>query len=202
MVLAINRGTHLLQQLLENLLMLSRATDGRLAMDCAPLQLREVLTEIEPVLRSVLGARKQRLQVVERRPLPAVVADRHHIGRVVINLLANAAKFGNIRTTIQVLLTSRDGHIRVVVQNRGPGISDGTLPYLFEPYYQVPSPEANQGVGLGLAIARMIVTAHGGRIGADNWQDRGARVWFELPLAAEAVRPDATCRGAGAFGTS
>ncbi len=184
MVVSIRRATGWLEQLVENLLVLTAAPEGDLPMHQEALDLRDVIAEIQPAVLPVLGARGQTLQVVEPWPLPPVVGDRQQLGRVCINLIANAAKFADAGTTIKVVLTRCDDYARVAVQDRGPGIPDQSLPYLFEAFYQAPSPAAQQGVGLGLAIVQTIVAAHGGRVGASNRRGGGARVWFELPLAA------------------
>jgi signal transduction histidine kinase len=191
MAAMVHRSTRWLQQLVENLHCDTASAQGQMPLRPSPLDPREVLGEIEPLVRPGLAAKTQELAMVASEPLPRVLADRQQIGQVFVNLLANASKFAGRGTRIQVTLTCRGEYLRAAVEDRGPGLPEADLERLFAPYYQAPPPAevAPHGVGLGLAIVHALVMAHGGRVGAENRRRGGARVWFELPVPpAERVR--------------
>jgi signal transduction histidine kinase len=188
MVATIHRSTCWLQQLMEQLHDGGTAADGSATRQPIPLDLREVLEEVEPLVRAGLAAKGQQLAVIAPASLPCVVADRQQFGQVWVNLLVNASKFADPATRLEVRLTCEGDALRAAVADRGPGFPDGCAAQLFEPYYQAATPVAasQRGVGLGLAIVQAIVQAHGGRVGAENRRGGGARVWFELPVPPEA----------------
>src|SRR4051812_33622720 len=171
------RSTRWLQQLMERL-----ASDGMWADDLAaaprhPLDLRAVLLEVEPLVHPQLAAKAQQLVLPPETPLPPIVGTPQQLGQVWINLLLNASKFADEHTRIQVSLTCMDDRLRAAVEDRGPGFPEGCAERLFEPYYQAstPVPAQQRGVGLGLAIVQQIISAYGGRVGAENRRGGGAR---------------------------
>lgn len=105
-------------------------------------------------------------------------ADARLLGRVFSNLLGNAVEALAGRNG-QILLTARrdPGHVRITVEDSGPGVVPENLARLFDPYFSAKS----GGTGLGLAIAKKIVEEHGGRITAENRSEGGFRVTFDLP---------------------
>ncbi len=185
MALTIQRGTHRFQELTENLYRLSTLQGGRLMVNRVPVDLRELVDECAETVALVLAAKAQRWAIQQPRPLPLVLADRHLIDRVCMNLLVNASKFAPSGSLIEGVLTQVGEAVRVAVQDRGPGLPPGDIARLFDPFHQAANAPPSEGVGLGLAIVRALVQAHGGRIGAENRRGGGARVWFELPVVRE-----------------
>ena len=114
--------------------------------------------------------------------LPPVVADRDRIKQVLLNLVLNAlqAMPGGGTLTLEAGLSG--GGVTLAVMDTGSGIPSEVLPRLFEPYVTTKV----KGLGLGLAIARRIVEAHGGRIEAENRPEGGSRFRVTLPLAPAA----------------
>ena len=112
-------------------------------------------------------------------------ADARLITRVISNLIGNAIDALGERGG-EVILTARRQDLRLVlsVEDDGPGVDPAILPQLFDPYFSAKS----GGTGLGLAIAKKIVEEHGGAISAENREERGLRVNFELPVEAPAAR--------------
>jgi len=180
LVATLHRSTVWLHQLVENLHglgTLGREVDGR---ERTPVDLRAVVHETEQLLGSLLAGKDQHLEVVAPAALPPVPAVRQQLGQVCLNLLGNANKFAPPGTPLRVVLSGTEAGVRVAVEDRGPGIPAGAAARLFEPFYQAaatPAP-AQPGVGLGLTIVQEIVEAHGGRVGAENRQGGGSRVWF------------------------
>jgi two-component system phosphate regulon sensor histidine kinase PhoR len=127
--------------------------------------------------------------------LPEVQLDRRRIEQVLYNLLENALKHtpssgAEILVRIQ---PSEYGSVRVSVEDNGSGIAPRDLPHIFERFYRGDKARGSaagggqtsaHSTGLGLSIVKRIVASHGGDVGADSIQGRGARVWFRLPAAA------------------
>jgi signal transduction histidine kinase len=116
-----------------------------------------------------------------------VAADRRRIRQVLVNMIANASKYSPPGKPITVNITAADGAVRVTVADRGPGIPPESRARLFEPYYRTEDAVQTDtsGLGLGLEIVKLIIDAHGGRVGADNRPAGGACVWFELAALAD-----------------
>jgi two-component system sensor histidine kinase KdpD len=185
MVAGIHGRALWLQGLVENLLAAATLQEGRLHLHIQPTSLMEVVTEVQQVVQPLLNRRGQRLRVRARGRLPEVPADSRRIGQVLVNLVLNASKFSPDGTEIAVALAGRAGGVQVSVLDCGPGLPDGLAERLFEPFYRAPTTERQEGIGLGLAIVKSIVERHGGRTGAENRPDGGARFWFELPGGAD-----------------
>jgi signal transduction histidine kinase len=115
------------------------------------------------------------------------------IARVLANLLDNAIRHTPPGGEVLVELTDFDGWVQVSVQDNGEGIPADQLPYVFDRFYRGEQSRSDGGVGLGLAIAKQLVEAHGGRIWAESAPQRGTRVRFTL--ASGRNRAPAPARG-------
>lgn len=130
------------------------------------------------------GPRKLRVEV--SADAPQIDADPALLRRVLDNLLDNAAKFSDPDTSITIAASrAADGGLRLIVQDRGIGIDGSELERIFEPFYRTDRSRARAtgGVGLGLALARRIVEAHGGSIRAESDQEQGTRFCVHVPAA-------------------
>jgi len=103
------------------------------------------------------------------------------VEQVLVNLLDNAVKYTPTNSPIRILATATDEAVTVEVADHGPGLPVGEEEKVFEKFYQG-EPTAGRGAGLGLAICRGIVRAHGGRIWAQNLPEGGVAFLFTLPL--------------------
>src|SRR5205823_314007 len=121
-------------------------------------------------------------QIIAHTPDEQVVvsADRDRVLQVLGNLIGNSLKHAR-GAPIEITVERRDSEALIAVQDRGPGITPGELPHVFDRYWKGRAKKG--GAGLGLAIAKGIVSAHGGRIAVDSTQGGGARFFFTLPLA-------------------
>ena len=122
--------------------------------------------------------------------LPAVSLDYVEIDQVLSNLVENATRYAPAGSEISVSAQRANGEVRVAVEDRGPGVPPSAVPHLFDPFYRVadgtPRPA---GLGLGLAVAKGLVEAHGGRIWVENRPGGGARFTFSLPLGDAVESP-------------
>jgi two-component system sensor histidine kinase KdpD len=115
--------------------------------------------------------------------LPPVPLDYVEIDQVLSNLIENAAKYAPPGTAIRVRARRSDREVRVEVADQGPGIAASAVPRLFDPSYRINQGQPlAKGLGLGLAVARGLVEAHGGRIWVEGPPGWGATFTFALPL--------------------
>ena len=127
----------------------------------------------------------------ESDTLPPVPMDLLQIDQVVSNLLENAIKYRGNATPVEVSAGARDGWVEVTVADHGPGIPPEERERVFEEFYRRDTAGGQGGVGLGLAIARAIVGAHGGSMWVADTPGGGATVGFRLPVDLPAVAIDA-----------
>jgi two-component system sensor histidine kinase KdpD len=111
-----------------------------------------------------------------------VCVDAVLIEQVLINLLENACKYTPAGTPIDIAAELSTHMLKVTVADRGPGIPAGEEEKLFDKFYRLHREGSQSGAGLGLAICKAIVMAHGGVIGAANRQGGGAQFFFLLPI--------------------
>ena len=149
------------------------------------LDLREVIDEVLGLMGNDFRLAKISVQVNLDEPLPATQADRIQVEQVLLNLMRNGLEAMQHAESEPHLLTleakAREGYLEIAVGDTGPGIPDGSAHELFDTFYTT-KPE---GMGMGLAICRTIVEAHGGRIRAQPNTDRGATFTFTLPILGE-----------------
>ncbi len=167
-----------LNRLVQNLLQMTRLESGA-------LQLRRDWHPLEEVVGAALGRLAKGLagrKVTVSLPpdLPLVAIDDVLIEQVLINLLDNAIKYTPPASTIRILATATSDKVTVEVADHGPGLPPGDEDRIFEKFYRV-VPGSRHGDGLGLAICRGIVEAHGGRIWAQNLPEGGVAFLFTLP---------------------
>jgi signal transduction histidine kinase len=173
--------TDRLARLADNLLVLARADEGRVALHRAPVLVGALLDEVAG--RFAPRAREAGRTIEVDAPADLlVVADAHRVEQAVGNLVANALEHG--RGAIRLEARGPDGRVELHVVDEGPGFPPAFLPRAFERFSRADEARSGEGAGLGLAIAETIAAAHGGRAGAANREGAGADVWLSLPLGA------------------
>jgi signal transduction histidine kinase len=185
-----------MDRLIGDLLDLARLQEGRLAVERAEHDPRELAREAVEQLRPLADEKGLELSLAEGDGAPPVSCDRDRVLQVLGNLVGNAIK-ATEAGFVRVGVVPRENAVEFQVADSGPGIAEEELPQMFERYRRASSaPYA--GTGLGLAIARGLVAAHGGRIWAESRVGEGSRFCFTLPLArpgtqisAREARPDA-----------
>jgi signal transduction histidine kinase len=111
-----------------------------------------------------------------------VYMDRNKILRVLTNLTHNAIKYSEKGSEVELRLDTSNGHIIVEIEDHGKGIPEEDIPLIFEKFYQSKATRGHSGIGLGLAISKSIVEAHGGRIYAKSSIGKGSIFSFTLPV--------------------
>lgn len=182
----IGRNTRRLELLVEDLLTLSKAESGQLALERTEVDLRTVASEAYEMLEEVLRVRTLTVEVVLPREPVLVRGDVRALERVVTNLMGNAIKFtpDHGRVSLSVRQTEREAAL--VVCDTGMGIPPEAQQHLFTRFYRAPAAtkEAIQGTGLGLSIVHSIVTHHGGTVVVDSSPGTGTEVTVLLPRLA------------------
>jgi signal transduction histidine kinase len=120
-----------------------------------------------------------------------VYADETLIGRILFNLLTNAAKYSPAQTEIRIELDQQNGWLVLRVIDQGVGISEADLPHIFEPLYRTESALGQPGTGLGLAIVQDCVRRHRGRISVQSKVGRGTTFTVEVPYRSGSSALDA-----------
>jgi two-component system sensor histidine kinase KdpD len=146
-----------------------------------PASIQSVIDSAVEQSKVVLGQR--RLEVRVALSLPAVQADSARIAEVLKQLLENAAKYSPAESPITVTAEVRDGQLVTSVSDQGPGIDDFEQALIFDKFYRGRDQRYRvQGTGMGLAIAKAIVEAHGGTLGVTSQLGHGSVFHFALPL--------------------
>jgi two-component system sensor kinase FixL len=159
-------------------------------MQLGPVDLNEVVCEVLALIHSDLIQRRVTVDTTGLSPeLPKVFADRVQIQQVLLNLLLNACDAilpdELDRQVTLATAAGTDGTVELSLADRGTGIPPGEMQHIFEPFYT----SKPDGLGLGLSICRSIVTAHEGRLWADNNVDGGATFHLRLPVLDASAEP-------------
>ena len=191
------RADHL-RDLINNLLDATRIEAGTLAVHPKPADAAALAREARNDFLRRFPARRVETDVPEN--LPPIQADARRVAQVFSNLLSNAAKYSPEDSPIAISAESKDGfYVSFAVSDEGRGLTESQLPRVFEKFWRVDeSADARKvaGDGLGLAICKGIVEAHGGRIWAESADGRGSRFAFTIPASAveASAAPAATAR--------
>ncbi len=179
--------------LVNNLLDMARLESGAIALAREWTPLEEIVGSVLVRLREPLAAHP--VTVALPPELPLLNVDSVLVGQLLANLLENAAKYTPSGAPIEIAAQILPGRVAVEVADRGPGIPEGEEEKLFDKFYRLQREAAQSGVGLGLAICKAIVAAHGGTIRAANRSGGGAVFRFELPAGEPPrVEPEAEVR--------
>jgi PAS domain S-box-containing protein len=178
----INNSSKQLAKRLDELLDLARFSKGTFKIKKQKTDIyafvKEMLVRFEPVLNLY----KQHLLPDVDPGIPEINLDQSRIEQVIINLLSNAGKYSLENGIINLKISLQDDSLLVEVKDHGVGISAEEIKNLFQPYYRA-SPESKvPGIGLGLAVSRLIVESHGGKIWVTSQPGQGSTFSFSLPV--------------------
>lgn len=182
LITIMQQGMDRLLQMISELLEISRLESGMTDLKIEPFEINEVvsgfISEIQPYAEKK-GAR------IDVSYLPGgcnVLMDRNKILRVLTNLTQNAIKYSDEGSVVELRLSREDSRIVIDIEDHGKGVPEEDLSLIFEKFYQSKTTRGHSGIGLGLAISKSIVDAHGGWIYAKSIVGQGSTFSFTLPL--------------------
>ena len=161
-------------------LLMARIHSGDLQLAFVPTALAEVVEAARASLGAVLASHPITLDLPAE--LPEVALDGKLMERVFVSLLGNVAKHTPASTPLRVAARANGANVEAIVEDQGPGLPAGREDQVFESFERGEGTPGRKGAGLGLAISRAIVEAHGGSIHAERCEGRGARFVVTLPL--------------------
>jgi PAS domain S-box-containing protein len=178
----IEREANRLQELIDHLLDLSRLEAGMLPISLELHSLHEILEDSLPQFHSLTSGQTITLHLPDN--LPWVNVDAKRIAQVLVNLVRNASTYAPQGTEINISVCERGGFLQINVNDQGPGFSSAEHKRVFKAFQRGLNVEQSsaQGAGLGLAICKGLVEAHGGRIWIKKKNTPGATISFTIPL--------------------
>jgi len=159
---------------------------GKLELDLKPLDLGQLLQSLVEETQALARQDSIVIHLKLSEPLPEAYADAVRIRQVMLNLLNNAFKYASAGGVVTIKATAKASSVTVEVQDLGPGIAEEDQEQIFEPGYQkIPSGKRSGGLGIGLALCKLLVELHGGKIWVRSRTGKGASFFFTLPLLKE-----------------
>ena len=177
----INGECERLAYLVEDLLELSRSRAGELRVASESFPLRECVEEVVDRLRTMADQRSVGLDVSWSGNGALVMGDRNRVRQIFANIVTNGITHAPPQTAVHVHGDTSGGTLAVSVEDRGRGIAEDDLPRIFDEFFQASDRPESGGAGLGLAIARELVEAHGGRIDVRSALGQGTCFTVSLP---------------------
>lgn len=192
---SVNDSAERMLGLINDILDLSKLESGNITLDVQDVDLHLVVDMITRDFRMQFKKKEATIDVDLPKNLPTVKIDINRIGQVLMNLLSNALKFipkgGNVKVWVSEeqqhnpVTNDEDRFLRVSVRDNGMGIPAEELPFIFDRYKQASTAKKTKvkGTGLGLAVCKLIVEAHGGNIFAESEVGKHTTFHFRLPLS-------------------
>ena len=181
----IERNARAQQQLIEDLLDVSRIITGKLRLDVRPVAPASFIDAAVESVRPAADAKEIQLEILSDPNIGSISGDAGRLQQVVWNLLSNAIKFTPRGGRAELKLQRTSSHVEISVSDSGQGIRKDFLPYVFERFRQadMKTTRAHGGLGLGLAIVRQLVELHGGTVGVmSEGEGKGATFIVKLPV--------------------
>lgn len=173
----IDEETDRLAQLIENMLESARLQSKTIQFKFQPLRLDALIRDTALRVR----VHQPNLEIIlDFEDMPPIHGDSVRLSQVFENLFVNAVKYAP-GSPVTIHMERGKNTIRVMFTDRGPGISEGYLPFIFERFYRVPG-QSITGTGLGLYICKQIILAHHGKIWAESVMNQGTTFFIELPI--------------------
>ncbi|MHB2016279.1 MAG: ATP-binding protein [Candidatus Xenobia bacterium] len=181
----INDEAQRLENLIKDLLDISMIEARQVQMRFKKTDIMKMAGDIAAVLEPYAQKSEVKLELdVHNKDIPQVVADEDRLRQVIINLVDNAIKYSPQRSSVRIQLSKNDRDVMLSVIDKGAGIPESELENIFERFYRVEKGRSSKysGRGLGLAIAKHIVEAHGGFIRVTSQVGKGSNFTINLPL--------------------
>ncbi len=188
LVMSLERGTHRLTRLIDNLLESVRIESGQLAIRRQSLTLAELIEDARALLGTLFSLRKQELVVDIPDDLPEIEGDGPRLTQVFVNLLANANKYAPENSIVRVGAQTVVDKVVAWVEDEGSGVPEASQGSIFDRFSRGKADEPEPGgLGLGLWIVKSIVERHGGTVSAERTTEGRTRFSIALPHSSEAV---------------
>jgi signal transduction histidine kinase len=179
---AMTRAAQQMNHLISDLLDTVRLQAGRLSLALEDLLVDEIVRQAADAFRPIAARRRIRLETVAPDTVTIVHADPVRVSQIVGNLMGNAIKFTPVEGSVTLRAAPNGALVIFQVADSGPGIPPAQIEHLFEKFWQARQSD-HRGVGLGLAIAKGLVEAHGGTISVESTVGAGSTFSFTLPAA-------------------
>jgi signal transduction histidine kinase len=177
----VKRNVDRMATLVDDLIDSARIESGKLQLNLARHDFADIIAQAVDLLRPIADQKMVHLERTCRDTDYVVECDRDRMLQVLSNLAGNALKFTPAAGRVRIDATCSADSLVVAVRDDGPGIAADQLPYIFEKYWQGNRAGAAKGLGLGLAIAKEILVAHGGRIWVESQLGEGSHFFFSIP---------------------
>ena len=180
----IRESTDLMHRIIQDLLDVASLDAGRLSLDRHIQRVEPILERAVEVFRPLADENGIALDLeLGSRPVPEVSVDAERVLQVLSNLIGNACKFTPRGGEVRLSAAARDGVAMISVSDTGSGIEPEHLTRVFDRFWHTTGRPAVRSTGLGLAIAKGIVEAHGGRIWVESTRGAGSKFFFTVPVA-------------------
>ncbi|MFL5500623.1 MAG: ATP-binding protein [Gemmatimonadaceae bacterium] len=174
------RAGRQMNRLIGDLLDTVRMQAGKFSLDVESVSVDSIFQQTEETFRPLAEKRRIKLSLIPPEPGISVRADPLRVSQIVSNIVGNAIKFTPDAGSVSIRSVADGNHVAIHVTDTGPGIPANDLTHLFDNFWQARNND-HRGVGLGLAIAKGVVEAHGGKIWCDSSIGRGSTFSFTLP---------------------
>ncbi len=185
----LKRQVSVLVRLVDDLLDVSRITQGRIALKRRAVLLAEIIAQAMETVEPLIEEKHHKISVVSYRPL-RVYADSTRLVQCVVNILTNAAKYTHHHGVIRVETAEEAGEAVLTIADNGPGISSDLLPHIFDLFVQSERTldRSQGGLGIGLSLVKRLIEMHGGRVAARSpGPGEGSIFEIRLPLSQQDI---------------
>lgn len=186
LLLSARQDSDRLLTIVNDLLDLTRIEQGRVALDLTPVAPADLISEAIRLFESNAEDVGVKLNGNVAFGLPPILANSERLGHVFGNLIGNALAHSDKGDEVTLSAELMNGNVRFSLKDTGEGIASQHLSHVFDRFYQAPNSRSKSGAGLGLAIAKEIVVAHGGTIDVTSQVGDGTTFFFEFPVSPEA----------------
>jgi two-component system sensor histidine kinase BaeS len=183
-LVSLHQEARLLNRLIEDLRTLSLTDAEQLRLQMEPVNVGELATQVGERLQLHAEKKGIRLETAVSNPILLIQADPERLTQILTNLIANALRYTPEGTRVQVSVRAVAGGVETAVSDNGPGIPSEDLPKLFDRFWRAEKSRsrATGGSGLGLAVVKQLVEAHGGRVVVESTSGQGTRFTFFLSV--------------------